>query len=70
MDIHIATFWGFRVTKYKKSLDAPEPEEYLKTHPNIDLCDIAIDGQLRGTVRWNGKELSLELLNPYSLFFF
>lgn len=35
------------------------PEETLKNIGFITICDIAIDGQSKGEIRWDGKKLRI-----------
>jgi len=58
MKIEIQGYWGAKV-KSVKQVEGLDPEEHLKEHPHIHLCDIVIDGKVVGTVTWNGERLSI-----------
>lgn len=56
MNIEIQVYWGAKV----RSRTAPANEWSLKKLP-ITICDIIINGKSRGSVKWNGSKLSLEV---------
>lgn len=61
MKARIQAYWDAEV----KLNPAPEKngaEERLERGETARICDISIDGKLKGSVLWNGKELAIEKL--------
>lgn len=63
MKISLQLWWSTEIYKHKGKF---KPEETIKEIGSIAICDIIIDGEVVGTVRWDGKEctLSKELVQP------
>lgn len=58
MKIEIQGYWGARI----KSMEGAEqlaPEEFLKKRSHIVICEIIIDGEVRGQVIWDGIYLNV-----------
>ena len=61
MKARIQTYWDAEV----KLNPAPEKngaDKRLERGEKVRICDISIDGKLKGSVLWNGKELAIEKL--------
>jgi hypothetical protein len=59
MKSRIQAYWDAEV----KLNPAPEEngaDERLERGEAVRICDISIDGKLKGSVLWNGKKLSVE----------
>ena len=58
MKITIRNFWNAE-TSIPISTVHVAPEEVLKNIGFITICDITIDNQKKGEIRWNGKKLTV-----------
>ncbi len=56
MKIEIQVYWGAKVQSIK-CIGKQIPEETIKTHGDIYICDVIINNELIGTVAWDGKIL-------------
>jgi len=65
MKIGIRHFWN-RETWGSTTFSTIQvlPEEVLKNIGFITICDITIDNQKKGEVRWDGKKLSVHKSSP------
>ena len=59
MKIKIREFWSVETEVPMPSSIIVSPEEILKNIGFITICEITIDGQRKGAVKWDGKKLSI-----------
>jgi len=59
MKIKIREFWTVETEVPTPSSIIVPPEETLKNIGFITICEIIIDGQRKGEIKWNGKKLSI-----------
>ena len=58
MKIRIRNFWNAE-TEVPISTVYVAPEEVLKNIGYLTICEIVIDEQSKGAVKWDGKKLSI-----------
>jgi len=58
MKISIRNFWNAEMQVSISTVHV-DPEDVLKSIGFITICDIIIDAQIIGEVRWDGKKLSI-----------
>jgi len=56
--IEIQGYWGVKI-KSVEGVKELSPEEFLRKRSHIVVCDIVIDGKVRGQVIWDGRYLNI-----------
>ena len=57
MKIEIVNWWNAKIHSHKGA--GLSPEKTIKELGEIDVCEILIDGKIVGSVKWDGKELTI-----------